>query len=56
VRRLFEIDAEAGDAELGLSALWHGLEVTAIDGTTLELDRAQVPIDGTACRGGRDRL
>ena len=41
VRRLFEICAEAGDAELGLSALWHGLEVTAIDGTTLELDRAE---------------
>ena len=39
LRRLFEIDAEAGDAELGLTALWHGLEVTAIDGTTLELDR-----------------
>ena len=39
VRRLFELDAETGDAELGLSALWHGLEVTAIDGTTLELDR-----------------
>ena len=42
VRRLFEIDAEAGDAELGLTALWHGLEVTAIDGTTLELDRSDV--------------
>jgi hypothetical protein len=42
VRRLFETGAEAGDAELGLSALWHGLEVTAIDGTTLELDRNDV--------------
>jgi hypothetical protein len=42
VRRLFEIGAEAGDAELGLSALWHGLEVTAFDGTTLELDRNDV--------------
>lgn len=40
VRRLFEIDAETSDAELGLAALWHGLEVTAIDGTTLELDRS----------------
>ncbi|MGH3125661.1 MAG: transposase domain-containing protein, partial [Streptosporangiaceae bacterium] len=48
VRRLFEIDAEAGDAELGLSALWHGLEVTAIDGTTLELDRS----DALACEFG----
>ena len=42
VRRLFEIDAEACDAELGLTALWHGLEVTAIDGTTMELDRSDV--------------
>jgi Insertion element 4 transposase N-terminal/Transposase DDE domain len=42
VRRLFEIDAEAGDAELGLTALWHGLEVTAIDGTTMALDRSDV--------------
>ena len=42
VRRLSETGAEAGDAELGLSALWHGLEVTAIDGTTLELDRNDV--------------
>ena len=48
VRRLFEIDAEAGDAELGLAALWHGLEVTAIDGTTLELDRS----DALACEFG----
>jgi hypothetical protein len=39
VRRLFEIDAEADDAELGLTVLWHGLEVTAIDGTTMEVDR-----------------
>jgi hypothetical protein len=42
VRRLFEIDAGTGDAELGLTALWHGLEVTAIDGTTMELDRSDV--------------
>jgi hypothetical protein len=48
VRRLFEIDAEMGDAELGLSALWRGLEVTAIDGTTLELDRS----DALACEFG----
>jgi hypothetical protein len=48
VRRLFEIDAETGDAELGLTALWHGLEVTAIDGTTLELDRS----DALACEFG----
>ena len=42
VRRLFETGAETGDAELGLSAPWHGLEVTAFDGTTLELDRNDV--------------
>ena len=48
VRRLFEIGAETGDAELGLSALWHGLEVTAFDGTTLELDRN----DTLACEFG----
>jgi hypothetical protein len=47
-RRLLEIDAEVSDAELGLSALWHGLEVTAIDGTTLELDRN----DALACEFG----
>jgi hypothetical protein len=48
LRRLFELDAEASDAELGLSALWHGLEVTAIDGTTMELDRN----DTLACEFG----
>ena len=48
VRRLFEIDAGTGDAELGLTALWHGLEVTAIDGTTMELDRS----DALACEFG----
>ena len=48
LRRLFEIDAETGDAELGLTALWHGLEVTAIDGTTMELDRN----DALACEFG----
>jgi hypothetical protein len=48
LRRLFEIDAETGDAELGLAALWHGLEVTAIDGTTMELDRS----DALRCEFG----
>lgn len=48
VRRLFELDAAAGDAELGLTALWHGLDVTAIDGTTMELDRN----DALACEFG----
>jgi len=48
VRRLSEIDADTSDAELGLVALWHGLEVTAIDGTTMELDRSDV----LACESG----
>lgn len=58
VRRLFEIDAEAGDAELGLSALWHGLEVTAVDGTTLELDRSDALARefGSSSEAGRPLL
>src|SRR5260370_24376718 len=35
--RIFQIDAARSDAELGISAAWHGLETTAIDGTTIEL-------------------
>ena len=42
VRRVFELGAERGDAELGLSELWKGLEVTALDGTTMELYRNDV--------------
>jgi DDE family transposase/transposase IS4-like protein len=37
MRRIFEIDAACGDIELGIIAAWHGMEVTAIDGTTVEL-------------------
>ena len=37
MRRIFEIDAARRDADLGISAAWHGMEVTAIDGTTIEL-------------------
>ncbi len=37
-RRAFELDAARTDAELGTGQLWHGLEVTAFDGTTAELD------------------
>ncbi|HEY6791666.1 MAG TPA: transposase domain-containing protein [Trebonia sp.] len=29
MRRIFELDAERVDAELGITALWKGLEVTA---------------------------
>lgn len=39
LRRVFEIDAETSDADLGVAVLWKGLEVTAIDGTTMELQR-----------------
>jgi Transposase DDE domain/Insertion element 4 transposase N-terminal len=48
VRRVFELDAERGDTELGLSVLWKGLEVTALDGTTMELARN----DALACEFG----
>jgi len=37
MRRTFEIDAARSDAELGITATWHGMEVTGIDGTTIEL-------------------
>jgi len=58
VRRLFEIDAATSDAELGLTALWHGLEVTAIDGTTMELDRSDALACefGSSCEAGRPLL
>jgi len=39
MQRLFELDAAVADADLGIGLLWKGLEVTAIDGTTMELAR-----------------
>ena len=42
MRRIFELDAAVADADLGITALWKGLEVTAIDGTTMELARNDV--------------
>jgi hypothetical protein len=39
MKRVFELDAAVPDAELGIGLLWKGLEVTAIDGTTMELGR-----------------
>ncbi len=42
MRRIFELDAERPDAELGITALWKGLEITALDGTTMELARNDV--------------
>jgi hypothetical protein len=37
MRRVFEIDAARADADLGAGAAWHEMEVTAVDGTTIEL-------------------
>jgi Insertion element 4 transposase N-terminal/Transposase DDE domain len=48
MRRVFELDAARSDADLGITALWKGLEVTAIDGTTMELFRN----DTLACEFG----
>ncbi len=42
VKRIFELDATVADADLGIGLLWKGLEVTAIDGTTMELARNDV--------------
>jgi hypothetical protein len=39
MKRVFELDAAVTDADLGIGLLWKGLEVTAIDGTTMELGR-----------------
>jgi hypothetical protein len=48
MRRVFELDAARGDAELGITVRWEGLEVTEIDGTTMELFRD----DALACEFG----
>jgi hypothetical protein len=42
MKRIFELDAAVPDADLGIGLLWKGLEVTAIDGTTMELARNDV--------------
>ncbi|MGH7734379.1 MAG: IS4 family transposase, partial [Gemmatimonadales bacterium] len=58
VRRLFELDAQVSDAELGIAVLWKGMEVTAIDGTTMELERdpALAGEFGSSSRAGRPLL
>ena len=58
VRRVFELDAQRGDEELGLTALWKGLEVTALDGTTMELARnASLACEfGSSSEAGRPLL
>jgi hypothetical protein len=58
MQRLFELDAAVPDADLGIGLLWKGLEVTAIDGTTMELARNGV-LDGefgTPADGARPLL
>ena len=42
MRKIFELDAAVPDADLGAGLPWRGLEVTAIDGTTMELARNDV--------------
>jgi hypothetical protein len=58
MKRVFELDAAVPDAELGIGLLWKGLEVTAIDGTTMELARNEVLEDefGTPAERARPVL
>jgi Transposase DDE domain/Insertion element 4 transposase N-terminal len=42
MKKIFELDASVADADLRIGLLWKGLEVTAIDGTTMELARNDV--------------
>ena len=42
MKRVFELDAAVPDAEPGIGLVWKGLEVTAIDGTAMELARNEV--------------
>src|SRR5256886_1807682 len=42
MKKIFELDASVADAGRGIGLLWKGLEVTAIDGTTMELARNDV--------------
>ena len=58
MKRAFELDAAVADADLGIGLLWKGLEVTAIDGTTMELGRNGVLEGefGTPAEGARPLL
>ena len=58
MRRLFELDAARSDADLGIARLWKGLEVTALDGTTMELFRNDVlaAVFGIPADGARPLL
>jgi len=58
MKKVFELDAAVTDADLGIGLLWKGLEVTAIDGTTMELARNSVLEGefGTPAGGARPLL
>ena len=58
MKKIFELDAERPDADLGITALWKGLEVTALDGTTMELCRNGALEDafGTPADGAKPLL
>jgi hypothetical protein len=58
MQRLLELDAAVADADLGIGLLWKGLEITAIDGTTMELARNGVLHGefGTPADGARPLL
>ena len=58
MKRAFELDAAVADADLGIGLLWKGMEVTAIDGTTMELARNGVLEGefGTPADGARPLL
>ena len=58
MKRAFELDAAVTDADLGAALPWKGLEVTAIDGTTMELARNDVLVgeSGTPAAGARPVL
>ena len=56
MKRLFELDAARSDAELGIAVLWKGLEVTALDGTTMELFRNGVKAARLTAASAHQRL
>ncbi len=58
MKRAFELDAERPDGELGITVAWKGLEVTALDGTTMELARnASLACEfGSSSEAGRPLL
>jgi len=58
MRRLSELDAARSDADLGIAQLWKDLEITALDGTTMELFRNEVLTCefGTPADGARPLL